>query len=727
MNAFSNRNNLWIAIFILLAGILLTASSAHYVEGEIESKSKLEYSSLCNAIKTKISTRLHEHALLLRLTASFLNNNENVTRNDWKLFIANSKIDKNLPGILGVGFSLIIPKNQLQNHITSIRNEGFPTYNVKPDNDRAIYTSIIYLEPFNDKNKRAFGYDMFSEPVRRKAMEQSRDNDIAAISGKVALVQETQKDIQAGALMYVPVYKRNFSTNTIDERRAAIIGWVYSPYRLNDLMEGILGRWNVGHLENTSLLIYDDSVSNQSLLFNSQKADLYQKNDSTSDKMNSTLEFNGKKWIICFSQPKNANLFLQGKVLLLIICGLIISVLLSLLVHLLLNLKGRAQKIAENLTFELKERSEQHQDLSKLLESIIDHVPGLLFYKDKENRFVYVNKFIALAHSKEKAELVGKNISEFYPEEVAQKYFLDDLSVINSGIAKLNIEEPWETESVSKWLNTNKIPFVNSNGETIGIIGISMDITERKIAEEIIKKQNQDLLKLNEDKDRFIFILAHDIKGPFNNVISMLDFSIENIHNSNLNDIEKQLNMASVAAMKVHALLEDILIWIKSQSDKFPIVPQEINFGNIFAELIENTKLSAANKNITINYSAEDKTSIRADKNMIITIIRNLVANAIKFTNAGGEIFLSAEMKFTEIIITVSDNGVGITPNRLIDLFSITKITTTPGTNNEKGTGLGLLICKELVEKHGGKIWAESEIGKGTSFKFSIPISNNQE
>jgi signal transduction histidine kinase len=179
--------------------------------------------------------------------------------------------------------------------------------------------------------------------------------------------------------------------------------------------------------------------------------------------------------------------------------------------------------------------------------------------------------------------------------------------------------------------------------------------------------------------------------------------------------------------MKVHALLEDILIWIKSQSDKFPIVPQEINFGNIFAELIENTKLSAANKNIAINYSAEDKTSIRADKNMIITISRNLVANAIKFTNAGGEIFLSAEMKFTEIIITVSDNGVGITPNRLIELFSITKITTTPGTNNEKGTGLGLLICKELVEKHGGKIWAESEIGKGTSFKFSIPISNNQE
>jgi len=138
---------------------------------------------------------------------------DTVTQEEWRKFIKNVKINRNLPGIQGVGYSLIIPKNQLKQHIQSFRENGSPDYDIMPVGDREIYTSIIYLEPFSGRNLRAIGYDMFSEPIRRKAMEISRDSDYAILSGKVILVQETNEYVQAGVLMYVPVYRNGMQTN----------------------------------------------------------------------------------------------------------------------------------------------------------------------------------------------------------------------------------------------------------------------------------------------------------------------------------------------------------------------------------------------------------------------------------------------------------------------------------------------------------------------------------
>jgi signal transduction histidine kinase len=137
--------------------------------------------------------------------------------------------------------------------------------------------------------------------------------------------------------------------------------------------------------------------------------------------------------------------------------------------------------------------------------------------------------------------------------------------------------------------------------------------------------------------------------------------------------------------------------------------------------IIETLNSNANAKNLTINYSAQDETNIFADIDMIKTVLRNLVSNAIKYTNIGGAININAEENSENITISVSDNGVGIAPGDLTKLFNISEVLSTKGTANEKGTGLGLLLCKELVEKHGGKIWVDSEVGKGSDFKFSIP------
>ena len=229
----------------------------------------------------KIDTRLHAHAEFLRAGSAFFEASDTVTRQQWGEFIKKTKIDKNLHGIQGAGFALVVPKNQLQRHIDEIRKEGFPSYAVKPVGKREVYTSIVYLEPFSGRNLRAFGYDMFSDQVRRKAMELSRDSDIAMLSGKVFLVQETNEDVQPGTLMYVPVYRGRATVNTAEERRAAIKGWVYSPYRMTDLMEGILGHWDLLQEDRIRLQVYDDSISATSLLYDSQKSGTISNNDTT--------------------------------------------------------------------------------------------------------------------------------------------------------------------------------------------------------------------------------------------------------------------------------------------------------------------------------------------------------------------------------------------------------------------------------------------------------------
>jgi len=349
------------ALIVLLIGLILTIVSVYFTKQDIDRQTENEFKLVCNEIKTKINTRLHSHALLLRTSAALWAASDTVTREDWKAFCELSKINRNLPGIQGLGFSYIIPKSKLQKHIKQIQKEGFPNYTIRPAGDREIYTSIIYLEPFTGRNLRAFSFDMFSEPIRRKAMELARDNDIASISGKVILVQETNKNIQSGTLMYVPVYKRNMPTNTIDERRKAIIGWAYSPYRMNDLMQGIIGSREIIKTGRIQLQIFDiDNLDNNSLLFDSNYKSEKNINWNTK-KLTIPICFNGKYWYLHFIQH-NTDFTLYDKVLIVLILGILISILLFILVLTLFNTKQQAQIIAEKLTFELQSLNEHLEE-----------------------------------------------------------------------------------------------------------------------------------------------------------------------------------------------------------------------------------------------------------------------------------------------------------------------------------------------------------------------------
>jgi signal transduction histidine kinase len=248
---------------------------------------------------------------------------------------------------------------------------------------------------------------------------------------------------------------------------------------------------------------------------------------------------------------------------------------------------------------------------------------------------------------------------------------------------------------------------------------------ERKRAEENenkVQQKNDELQKRDSDKDRFMQILAHDLRNPFNSLIGYSDLLIENIRVYDIDKIEKQLLILNKVSHSTFDLLEDLLLWSNSQSGKLPLEAVQVQLSELCSGIIATLKAQADVKNISINFSENWAITVFADKNMLKTILRNLVSNAIKFTPNSGQITIHAEKNDKDVTISVSDNGVGIDAQRLSTLWDFTQRTPTSGTENEKGTGFGLLLCKEFVEKHGSKIWVESELGKGSDFKFTLPL-----
>jgi signal transduction histidine kinase len=570
------------SVMILIAGLTLTAILTVFMYHNLENQVKEEFTSECIEIEIKITIRLHAHALILRSGAAFLSVTDTVTRKKWEEFNKHSQIERNLPGIQGVGFSLIIPHDQLEKHQQRIQQEGFPDYTVFPAGDRSIYSSIIFLEPFSGRNLRAFGFDMFSEPVRRKAMESARDNDIAMLSGKVKLVQETPEDLQFGTLMYVPVYRHGSVVNTVDKRKASIIGWVYSPYRMDDLMKGILGRWDKIQQKRIHLQVYDDSLSVSSILYDSQKKEPNSIIGASIRTLTIPVEFNGKKWVLLFTQSSDQVSIWQKNLLIIMIGGIIISFLLFFLSFLLFKIKYHAQQI---------------------------------------------------------------------------------------------------------------------------------------------KNQNDQLSQMNAEKDKFFSIIAHDLKSPFCTIAGFSERLVEQVKVKNYVGIEKYADIILKSARMTMDLQLNLMEWSQSKTGRLEYNPELFTIEGLIDELIQLLSINAELKSISIRKLLLDNTLVYADKYMIGTVLRNLITNAIKFTKQGGEIIISVTGSQNAHTISVKDTGIGISETITGTLFKIGQYYSTSGTENEKGTGLGLIICKEFVEKHGGKIWVESKEGEGTRFSFTIPGS----
>jgi len=267
-------------------------------------------------------------------------------------------------------------------------------------------------------------------------------------------------------------------------------------------------------------------------------------------------------------------------------------------------------------------------------------------------------------------------------------------------------------------VHSGKVTFASKNY----LYSIIFDITERLKTEDALKVSEQKLKELNVTKDKFFSIIAHDLKSPFNAILGFSDLLLDNHEKYDVEKREKIIKLVNKSANTAFDLLENLLTWSRSQSGKINYSSEKLDLKPLLIDVLHDLQVVATKKNIQIVDEIYEKEIIIADKNMISFVLRNLISNAIKFTDKNGRVTVFS-MKFDNNFheISVYDTGMGISEDRIRDLFLVDKNISTPDTENETGTGLGLILCKEFVEKHGGKICVESKVNVGTKISFTVP------
>lgn len=245
---------------------------------------------------------------------------------------------------------------------------------------------------------------------------------------------------------------------------------------------------------------------------------------------------------------------------------------------------------------------------------------------------------------------------------------------------------------------------------------IRKDYQRKKIVE-------TELRNLNEDKNKFFSVISHDLRGPVGSIFAMTKLLIDPQNTTQPNS--EILRMLNATSQKAKDLLEDLLTWSKSQMNGMSFIPSAVSLKEMLQTNIAYASALALNKNIALTCESDRDVMVYVDKNMVNTILRNLIHNAIKFTHKGGCISVGFEILNKKVVVCVQDNGVGISEKQLMCIFRLDQSATTVGTDRELGTGLGLIICKDFAIKNGGDLWVKSKVGTGTKFYFSLQLAIN--
>lgn len=386
-------------------------------------------------------------------------------------------------------------------------------------------------------------------------------------------------------------------------------------------------------------------------------------------------------------------------------------------------------KSKEELLEEIRQlKEEKLKNERLLLRTAIDNLPASIYCKDLEGRKTLVNiAELRMIGAKSEEEVLGKTDFDFYPKEIAEGFFADDQLVIQENKPVINREEYLIDEKGEKrWLLTSKIPMLDDQGNVIGLVGIGRDITDRvKISKEI-QLRNEQLTQLNAEKDKFFSIIAHDLKSPFTGLLGLTELMVESSDSFTKEEFVEYSKSINKASKKLYKLLENLLEWAQVQRGTITFTPMNLDLAQIVGQSIDIIYQRALQKKITIINEITSPQKVYIDEKMTQTVLRNLLSNAVKFTKSGGRVFIKAEsLDEKRLRVSIEDTGVGIPKEDIERLFRIEQKVCSLGTEGESSTGLGLLLCKEFVEMHGGRIWVESEMGKGSKFSFTINKANS--
>ena len=380
----------------------------------------------------------------------------------------------------------------------------------------------------------------------------------------------------------------------------------------------------------------------------------------------------------------------------------------------------------EGVVFIFRDVTEKKKSESELikLSRAIEQSHASIIITNPVGIVEYVNsKYLDSSENVQKY-IIGNKFYLFEEGELSQERLSGLWNSIKEG-------QTWKGEFVNlgkkgkmRWESISVSPIFNNNGELNNLVIVKEDITERKRADEAVKKYNEELKELNRSKDKFFSIVSHDLRSPFNGLLglaNLLASEFDSLTNDELRSIADSLNSTANHLFKY---IENLLEWSRLQSGKMVHQPVKVDLHESIVSMLNILSPNILQKNIVIEYHLCDNSFVFADSNMVNSILDNSISNAIKFTRSSGKISITTERHGMFIKTVITDTGVGIKEENLKKLFTLRSHHSTDGTSGERGTGLGLLICKEMVEMNGGKILVESKVNVGTTFYFTLPVYN---
>jgi PAS domain S-box-containing protein len=484
----------WYPYVILVMSLSATVLTWWFIDLGITDRAEQLFQNKAEEIARRTVNRLSDNEeILLGGNALFNVKGQELTRQDWQQYVAALKLEATNPGILGFGFSTWLHPAEKEVHIRRVRAEGFPAYSISPAGERPAYTAIIWLEPFNAVNQRAFGYDMYSEPVRRAAMARARDTGMTSITTRVLLVQETEQTRQSGLLMYIPSYRRGLPTATVEQRRAALRGFVYSPIRINDLVYSTFGQLPA---EIDFELHAGTTASADALLFSSRLAETrplpngYRPAFASS----TTVEAFGVPWHFTFSSRPDFDAGInRGNSQATLVAGVVASLLLTLLAFMQVHSRRQAVVIAEQMAQQLAVRQKQ--------ELHVEQTPLAVIEWDEQFRVTAWNPAAEKIFGYPAAEAIGRHAAFIVPESdrIAVDRVLADLLANRGGSTSTNRNVTRDGNVIEcDWYNT---PLVDKHEAVVGVASLAQDITERALAEARIQETMQRLRLATEAAD----------------------------------------------------------------------------------------------------------------------------------------------------------------------------------------------------------------------------------
>jgi PAS domain S-box-containing protein len=713
-------------VFFVLVLLTSTIFAWYYTRQSIAQKTAMKFQKEVEEIQLLIQDRMDLYIQTLYGVQALFAASQKVERDEWSSYIQTHRLHKRYPGITMFRFIERVPAAQKNLFIESVRSdtsllvEGYPSFDIYPKKEREEYFVIKYIEPMAG-NEPLLGLDVSVSGLRLLALKEAARTGEPMATRRMDLVSQGVGRPEEGFLIALPVYRNEAPILTSAQRQEALAGFVEAVFEIEDLLSGIFGEESV-HPE-IGFEVYDgETLSFENLFYRDALLKDLPPDFDPRFESKIILEVAGKPWILHFVALPGFGLEETQRKLpwVILIGGVMFSFLVFAALYSLATARSQAIGMAEQMTKQLRESEHRYADL-------VEGAPDPILILDRLGHLRSMNP-------------AAEKVSGYQAGELLGKYFATMNVVSTASLAK-SLEEfafaivgrqrpPFELEILRKdgkvlTLEANPRP-IKEGGKTTAVQVIFRDVTERKHIEETIRRLNEDLKRrnielsaANSDLEAFGYSVSHDLRAPLRAISGFSKALLEDYSDKLDDQGKKYLGLIDSGAAGMSRLIDDLLTFARLGRKEIDL--SEIRMTELAEEVFR--ELSQVVVGREIEFRVKHLQTAKGDLAMIRQVLINLISNAIKFTskNPDALIEMGSRPHGDEIIYFIKDNGVGFDSRYASKLFSVFQRLHT--AQEFEGTGVGLAIVKRIIHRHGGRIWAESRIGEGATFYFTLPLT----